>query len=82
MLGFLLISLLATWGAFSKDQLGCLANLLPLGFLPTFAALACAPTSCELKKQGFRPFVMGAIGEVAIAIVTLGLVLAVPKCFS
>jgi hypothetical protein len=28
---------------------------------------------CELGKQGFRPFFVGALGETAIAFLTLGL---------
>ena len=30
----------------------------------------------ELRQQGLRPLIVGAIGEVAIAVVTLGMVLA------
>jgi hypothetical protein len=34
-----------------------------------------------MKKQGLRPFAVGAIGEVVIAIFTLGLVFAADKIF-
>ncbi len=81
VLGFLLISLLATWGAFSKDQLGSLANLSRWAFLLTFAGVGLRTNFSELKTQGFRPFLVGAIGEVAIAVVTLGLVMGAVRIF-
>jgi hypothetical protein len=34
-----------------------------------------------MRKQGLRPFAVGAIGEVAIAIFTLGLVVGAEKLF-
>jgi uncharacterized membrane protein YadS len=33
----------------------------------------------EMKKQGIRPFIVGALGEVVIAAITLGLVLGASK---
>jgi len=33
----------------------------------------------ELRKQGLRPFAVGAIGEVVIAALTLGLVFGAQK---
>jgi uncharacterized integral membrane protein (TIGR00698 family) len=73
-LGFLLISLLATVGFFTKPQLGSLANLSRWAFLLTFAGVGLRTNLRELGKQGWRPFAVGAIGEVFIALVTLGLV--------
>jgi uncharacterized integral membrane protein (TIGR00698 family) len=81
VLGFLLISLLATLGTFSKDQLGSLANLSRWAFLLTFAGVGLRTNFRELRVQGFRPFIVGAIGEVAIALVTLGLVLGAARLF-
>jgi uncharacterized integral membrane protein (TIGR00698 family) len=75
VLGFLAISALATFGAFTKDQLGVLANLSRWAFLLTFAGVGLRTNFRELRKQGLRPFAVGAIGEVVIAAVTLGLVL-------
>jgi len=74
VLGFLLISLLATIGFFTKPQLVSLANLSRWAFLLTFAGVGLRTSLRELGKQGWRPFAVGAIGEVFIALVTLGLV--------
>ena len=74
VLGFLLISLLATLGFFAKPQLTSLANLSRWAFLLTFAGVGLRTKIGELGKQGWRPFAVGAIGEVFIALITLGLV--------
>src|ERR1700744_4608429 len=74
VLGFLLISLLATVGFFTKGQLTSLANLSRWAFLLTFAGVGLRTSFRELGKQGWRPFAVGAIGEIFIAILTLGLV--------
>jgi uncharacterized integral membrane protein (TIGR00698 family) len=74
VLGFLLISLLATLGCFAKPQLTSLANLSRWAFLLTFAGVGLNTSLRELGKQGWKPFAVGAIGEVFIALVTLALV--------
>jgi uncharacterized integral membrane protein (TIGR00698 family) len=74
VLGFLLISLLATLGFFTKPQLTSLANLSRWAFLLTFAGVGLRTNLRELGLQGWRPFAVGAIGEIFIALVTLGLV--------
>jgi uncharacterized integral membrane protein (TIGR00698 family) len=74
VLGFLLISLLATVGFFAKPQLTSLANLSRWAFLLTFAGVGLRTNLRELGKQGWKPFAVGAIGEVFIALLTLGLV--------
>lgn len=74
VLGFLLISLLATLAFFTKPQLASLANLSRWAFLLTFAGVGLRTNLRELGRQGWRPFAVGAIGEVFIALVTLGLV--------
>jgi uncharacterized integral membrane protein (TIGR00698 family) len=74
VLGFLLISLLATLGTFTKPQLTSIANLSRWAFLLTFAGVGLRTSFRELGKQGWRPFAVGAIGEVFIALITLGLV--------
>jgi uncharacterized integral membrane protein (TIGR00698 family) len=74
VLGFLLVSLLATLGYFTKPQLTSLANLSRWAFLLTFAGVGLKTSLRELGKQGWKPFAVGAIGEVFIALVTLGLV--------
>ena len=85
VLGFLAISLLATLGAstnpaiaalgFNKPQLLALGNLSRWAFLLTFAGVGLRTNLNDLFKQGARPLVVGAVGEVAIAAITLLLVL-------
>ena len=79
VLGFLLISALASVGVFSKAQIGDLANLSRWAFLLTFAGVGLRINFREMKKQGLRPFLVGALGEVAIAAITLGLVLGASR---
>jgi len=55
VLGFLLISILATVGVFSKPQLTDLANLSRWAFLLTFAGVGLQTNFAELRKQGLRP---------------------------
>jgi uncharacterized integral membrane protein (TIGR00698 family) len=81
VLGFLLISLLASYGFFSKDQTSALANLSRWAFLLTFAGVGLRTNFRELKKQGLKPFAVGAIGEVVIALFTLGLVIGADRLF-
>jgi uncharacterized integral membrane protein (TIGR00698 family) len=79
VLGFLAISLAATAHVFSADQLVSLANLSRWAFLLTFSGVGLRINVVEMRKQGFRPFVVGALGEVAIAFLTLGLVFGADK---
>ncbi|MFL5378335.1 MAG: YeiH family protein [Myxococcales bacterium] len=81
VLGFLFISLLATLGAFSGPQVSDLANLSRWAFLLTFAGVGLKTDFRELKKQGLRPFVVGALAELSITVVTLGLVLGAAAMF-
>jgi uncharacterized integral membrane protein (TIGR00698 family) len=79
VLGFLLISLLATLGAFTKPQVADIANLSRWAFLLTFAGVGLRTNLREMRKQGLRPLIVGAVGEFAIAGLTLGLVVAVSR---
>src|SRR6201997_2596824 len=81
VLGFLLISILATYHFFNKDQITALANLSRWAFLLTFAGVGLRTNFREMRKQGLRPFAVGAIGEVVIAIFTLALVAGAEKVF-
>jgi uncharacterized integral membrane protein (TIGR00698 family) len=74
ILGFLLISLLSTVGFFAKPQMLALGNLSRWAFLLTFAGVGLRTNLKDMSKQGIRPFLVGAIGEVVIALITLGLV--------
>jgi uncharacterized integral membrane protein (TIGR00698 family) len=79
VLGFLLISLFASVGIFNKDQISSLANLSRWAFLLTFAGVGLRINFKEMKKQGLRPFIVGALGEIVIAAITLGLVLGTSR---
>jgi uncharacterized integral membrane protein (TIGR00698 family) len=91
VLGFLLISLLATLGAssnptlaalgFNKAQLLALGNLSRWAFLLTFAGVGLRTNLRDLFKQGSRPFIVSALGEIAIAIITLGLILGADRIY-
>jgi uncharacterized membrane protein YadS len=81
VLGFLLISALATAGFFNKDHNLALANLSRWAFLLTFAGVGLRTNFREMRKQGLRPFAVGFIGEIAIAAFTLVLVIAAGKLF-
>jgi uncharacterized integral membrane protein (TIGR00698 family) len=74
ILGFLAISILATAGFFTKGQLGSLASLSQWVFLPAFAGVGLRTNMKDLVGQGWRPLAVGILGEVFIAIITLGLV--------
>lgn len=75
VLGFLLISAAVSFGAFNADQVKSLANLSRWAFLLTFAGVGLRTNFRLLSKQGLRPFVVGVMGEVLIAVLTLGLVI-------
>ena len=77
VLGFLIVSLLATLGAFTKEQTADIANLSRWAFLLTFAGVGLSTDFSEMRKQGLYPFIVGAAGEIGIAVLTLGIVLAV-----
>jgi uncharacterized integral membrane protein (TIGR00698 family) len=97
VLGFLFISLLATLGTldvkafphlaglvrfgFSRPQITALGNLSRWAFLLTFAGVGLRTSVKDLLKQGFKPFLVGAIGEVVIAGITLVLVLGADRLY-
>ena len=81
VLGFLLISLLATVGFFTKPQLAAVGNLSRWAFLLTFAGVGLRTNLRELSKQGARPFIVGAVGEIVIALITLGLVFGADRWY-
>jgi len=81
VLGFLLISTLASLQFFNKGQMDSIANLSRWAFLLTFAGVGLRTNFREMRKQGVRPFIVGALGEVVIAALTLGMVLGADKLF-
>jgi uncharacterized integral membrane protein (TIGR00698 family) len=74
ILGFLTISFFATAGFFTRGQLDSISNLSRWAFLPAFAGVGLRTNLRDLVVQGWRPLVVGILGEVFIALITLGLV--------
>jgi uncharacterized integral membrane protein (TIGR00698 family) len=74
ILGFLAISFFATGGFFTKGQLDSISNLSRWAFLPAFAGVGLRTNLKDLVGQGWRPLIVGVLGEIFIAIITLGLV--------
>jgi len=81
VLGFLVLSALATAGVFTKAQMGDIANLSRWAFLLTFAGVGLRTDIRGLTAQGWRPLVVGVVGECAIAALTLAMVLAAARYF-
>lgn len=76
ILGFVAISVLATVGFFTKGQLNSLSNLSKWAFLPAFAGVGLRTQLRDLVNQGWRPILVGVLGEIFIALLTLGMVYA------
>ena len=74
VLGFLLVSGLATAGAFTSRQTTDIANLSRWAFLLTFAGIGLKTDLRAIARQGWRPLVVGVVGEIAIAALTLALI--------
>ncbi len=74
ILGFLAISVLATSHFFTAPQLTSLSNLSRWAFLPAFAGVGLRTNLRDLVGQGWRPLMVGILGEIFIALITLGLV--------
>jgi uncharacterized integral membrane protein (TIGR00698 family) len=82
VLGFIVVSALATAGSFTPAQVADLANLSRWAFLLTFAGVGLRTNIRELMKQGWRPLVVGVVGECAIAGLTLVMVLVASRSFA
>ena len=74
ILGFIAISVLATAGFFTKGQLTSLTAASKWAFLPAFAGVGLRTNLKDLVGQGWRPLMVGILGEIFIAALTLGLV--------
>jgi uncharacterized integral membrane protein (TIGR00698 family) len=81
VLGFLFVSALATAAVFDKGQIANLANLSRWAFLLTFAGVGLKTDFREIRRQGLRPFVVGALAELSVTVVTLGMVVGASKLF-
>ncbi len=74
-------AVLATAGVFSKAQTTDIANLSRWAFLFTFAGVGLKTNIRELSHQGWRPLAVGVVGECAIAVLTLAMVVAASRTF-
>src|SRR5437764_4753590 len=81
VLGFLLISGVATAGAFTKAQAADIANLSRWAFLFTFAGIGLRTNVRAIARQGWRPLVVGVVGECVIAALTLAMIAGVAQRF-
>ena len=79
VLGFLVISLLATLGGFTKAQSADLAALSRWAFLLTFARVGLSTDLRALQAQGWRPVTVAVSGMAAIAVLTFFSVVAVER---
>jgi uncharacterized membrane protein YadS len=68
--------------AFSKGQVATLGNLSKWAHLLTFAGVGLRTSFRDMTKQGLRPFIVGALGEILIACPTLGLVIGANRIWS
>ncbi|WP_370482392.1 YeiH family protein [Mycobacterium sp. pUA109] len=75
VLGFLVVSAIATAGWLSKGQTTNLANVSRWAFLLTFAGVGLNTNVRELVRTGWRPLVVAVVGLLVVASVSLGLVL-------
>jgi uncharacterized integral membrane protein (TIGR00698 family) len=79
VLGFLAFSLLAGAHVFTPANVVALANASRWAFLLTFAGVGLRTNLGEMQRQGLRPFAVGALAELAIAAVTLAMVLGADR---
>jgi uncharacterized integral membrane protein (TIGR00698 family) len=75
VLGFLLLSVLASTHVLGPAHVSSLANLSRWAFLLTFAGVGLRTNFVQLRRQGVRPLVVGALAEAGIAVATLAMVL-------
>lgn len=79
VLGFLVVSTLATAHLINKGQIANLGNVSKWAFLLTFAGVGLNTNFRELARAGWRPLVVAVIGLVVVAVVSLGLVLVTSR---
>ena len=74
VLGFLAVSLLATFGAFSKADAANLAALSRWAFLLTFAGVGLSTDLRKIQALGWRPLAVATGGMAGIAVLTFAFV--------
>lgn len=81
LIGFLLFSVLATLGFFSKENITAIKNLSSWAFLMAFAGVGFRARFAEMRA-GIKPFLVGLGVETAVSMATfLMLLLAGPYIF-
>ena len=75
VLGFVVVSAVATAGLLSKAEVSSLGNLSKWAFLLCFAGVGLNFDIREMARSGYRPLVVAALGLVVVAACSLGLVL-------
>lgn len=75
VLGFLVVSAIATLGWLTKGQTANLANASKWAFLLTFAGVGLNTDIRQITRTGWRPLAVAVIGLLVVASVSLGLVL-------
>ncbi len=79
VLGFLAFSLLAGARVFTPAQIASLANVSRWAFLLTFAGVGLRTDFGAMRRHGVRPFAVGALAEIAVALLTLGMVVGADR---
>ena len=82
MIGFVVLGYAIYWASHGKAQITSLANLSRWAFLLTFAGVGLKTDFREIKRQGARPFVVGALAELTVTAVTLLMVLGASAIFN
>ncbi|MEE3067566.1 MAG: YeiH family protein [Actinomycetota bacterium] len=75
VLGFLVVSAIATAGWLSKGQTTNLANVSKWAFLLTFAGVGLNTDFRQIARTGWRPLLVAVMGLTVVATVSLGIVL-------
>ncbi|TCK25175.1 YeiH family protein [Pseudonocardia endophytica] len=75
VLGFVVVSAVATAGLLSKPEVSSLGNLSKWAFLLCFAGVGLNFDIREMARSGWRPLIVAALGLVVVAACSLGLVL-------
>ncbi len=75
VLGFLAVSAIATAHWLTKGQTANLANASKWAFLLTFAGVGLNTDIRQIARTGWRPLLVAVIGLIAVASVSLGIVL-------
>ncbi|PBA55128.1 YeiH family protein [Mycobacterium intracellulare] len=81
VLGFLVVSAIATAGWLTKDQTANLGNVSKWAFLLTFAGVGLNTDIRQIARTGWRPLVVAVIGLTVVATVSLGIVLLTSRLF-